>query len=174
MDDLPSEHAPLRMRESRAWALVAWFLLATSLWLSWWRIRFQDPFGTVIDQVDVRHFQDGAPFAHTGAVVGTTVLVALALLVLFIRLAGRSWLHEPPQWRRDLAVTAGLVLLALASCWFWPTGEAVAPRFWGGVVFAANGTGGFEVRAGPGLGWWTGVVAGLCLAMSMWRATSRK
>lgn len=163
------------MRQSRAWALVAWLLAATSLWLPWWRIRFRDLAGNVIDEAHLRHFQDGAPFAETGAIVLTGILVGIALLVLFIRLAARSWLHEPGQWLRDLVVVTSLLIAALLSTWGWPAGESVAPSFWGGVEFTHNQTGdSFSVQATPGLGWWTAAVAVVCMGMSMWRAAIRK
>ena len=171
VDERPTEEASDGLRQSRGWASGAWLLLATSLWLAWWRITFHDPLGNRTDRIDQSPWNHDGVYVVAAATWVTIGLVVAALALLFVRIAGRSWLYEPAAWRRDVALAAGCGGAALASAWWWPAGDPVAPRFWGGVTFELNGTAGdFAVQAGPGLGWWTAALAVACLGIALWRA----
>lgn len=157
MDDGPGASRPL--------AIVALLAAVTSFWLPWWRLTYADtqPY-SVTDAGLFRASEATTAWGPTAS----GVLMAAACGLLFLRLAARSWFHEPPVWRRDLAIAAGLaaagVLLAIA----WP--EAV-PHFWGGRTFEDEAAGArFTETAMPVLGWWCGVVAALSAAAAWWRA----
>ncbi|MEA3202384.1 MAG: hypothetical protein QOI63_50, partial [Thermoplasmata archaeon] len=99
-------------------------------------------------------------------------LAGLALVLLFVRVASRGWAHEPRAWRRDLAIAALLVLLALASAMLWP----LELPFWGGRDYMLeNGTGAeLTIVANPGLGWWLAAVAGAIVAGAWWASRPDK
>jgi hypothetical protein len=151
-------------RPDRTLALLAFLLAVTVLLLPWWRITWDD--GTVTSGDDVSAFRPEPPLTTTWAPWLTGLLCAGAALLLFVRVAANSHLHEPASWRRDLGVSAGLLLLAAASCLLWP---ASTPAFWGGRTYSDGGVTVVE-SAFPGLGWWLAVVAGLLAAVAFWRA----
>jgi hypothetical protein len=153
------------VRTDRALAFVAFLLLVTALLLPWWRVTLDD--GTIASRYDFRAFQPDEPWTTGWAPWVTGILAAAAAVLLFVRLAAGSHLHEPASWRRDLAVAAGLVAAAVVSCLFWP--EAI-PSFWGGRTYhLANTTGPDTTEtAMPGLGWWLALVATGQLALASW------
>lgn len=146
---------------SRRLALVAFLLAVTSLLLPWWRVAWDAGAGAIRD--DVHAFRPEPPLTTTWGPWLTGALVAVAVLLLFVRTAARSDVHEPPAWRRDLRVAAALLLLALLSGMLWP---AAVPSFWGGRTYADNVTDGTRVTETtmPGLGWWVAVLALACVA----------
>ncbi len=155
-----------------ALAPVALFLFITSIWLPWWVVRWTDASGFRYDQVAVRLF--GAPHgvAHAEGPWVTGALVALATLILFIRVAAKSWFHEPAAWRRDLWAAFGFGVAALASTLAWPS---EVPYFWGGRTYAlVNDTAqSFTESALPGLGWWVALVAVLVVGPAAWLSGRR-
>lgn len=165
-DEAPE--APLRLRRAGFTAGAAFLLLATALLLPWWVVSNQVG-GLSTGLAAVYPFGASQAFVHPEAKLVTGLLVAAALALLFLRVASRAWAHEARVWRRDLAVSMLLVLLALASGMFWPLAEAQVP-FWGGRTYLLdNGTGAqLTVAANPGLGWWLALLAGLLLAGAWW------
>ncbi len=153
---------------SRVLAVVAFILVVTSLWLPWWRVTYEDSGGRPYDTQDVGVFGGEHLLAHSWARWVTAALAVGATLLLFVRIAGRSWTYEPGIWRRDLGVAALLCGLALASCLLWPS---QVPSFWGGRTFALdNATGTFSEFAMPGLGWWVALLAALLAGLARWKA----
>ncbi len=155
-----------------ALAPVALFLFITSLWLPWWLVRWTDASGFRYDQTAVRLFGSGQAVAHGEGPWVTGSLLVLATIVLFIRVAAKSWYHEPGAWRRDLWAAFGFGAAALASTLAWPSG---VPHFWGGQRYAlANDTAqSFTETALPGLGWWVAVLATLVAGAAAWTAGRR-
>ena len=151
-------------RADRVLAFVAFLLAATALLLPWWRITWDD--GTVEVREDAFAFRPEDPLTTSWAPHVTGALCVVAVLGLFVRLAANSHVHEPPKWRRDLGLAAGLLLLAAASCIFWPS---ATPAFWGGRTYSDGGIAVTET-AMPGLGWWLAVVAGVLCAGAFWKA----
>lgn len=148
-----------RLAASRRLALAAFLLAVTSCLLAWWRVTWASGGAAVRD--DVRVFRPEEPLTTSWGPWLTGGLVVAALLLLFVRLAGRSERHEPPAWRRDLAVAAGLVGAALLSCLLWP---ADVPAFWGGRTYMVeNVTTEVTETAMPGLGWWVALLAAVLL-----------
>ncbi len=139
-------------------APVALFLFITSIWLAWWTVRWEDATGFRYEEVGVRLFGSGHEVAHNQAPIVTGVLVALGTLILFIRVAAKSWHHEPHLWRRDLWAAFGFGAAALVSVLWWP---AEVPAFWGGRTYElVNDTSQhFTETALPGLGWWVALLA---------------
>ena len=100
----------------------------------------------------------------------TDAFALLPIPFLFVRLAARSFVHEPPKWRRDVAIAAVLMLLALASTALWPVGLP----FWGSAQFPASaGIPAQELSARPGFGWFLGLLCVLLLALAWWLARPR-
>lgn len=154
------------MRSDRALALAAFLLAVTALLLPWWRLTVDD--GTFVTTLDVRAFRPEPPATTTWAPWLTGGLAAAAALLLFVRLAANSHVHEPASWRRDLAVAAGLLVTAAASCLLWP---AAVPSFWGGRTYTDPGTGVTNVETAiPGLGWWLALLAAALVALASWKA----
>lgn len=154
-------HASDEPGPDRNLAAAAFLLLVTSLWLPWWVVTYRDDAGRSYDAIKVHLFEDAAPAVFPVATIVTGVVVAATVVLLFVRLAARSWYHEPKSWRRDLLVSAWLTAAALASGLFWPD---QVPHFWGGRTFQlADAPGSFTETALPGLGWWCGLVALLAL-----------
>lgn len=155
----------------RGLTFVAFLLLITAAWLPWWVVTWKDEAGQVYDRVSVGLFQDGGAAAHQAATMVTGVLLLGTIVLLFVRLAARSWVHEPTSWRRDITIALFLQAAALASALFWPQG---VPSFWGGRTFGledAEGT--FTETALPGLGWWLALLACLLQAVAVYGARKR-
>jgi hypothetical protein len=149
---------------SRRLAIAAFLLAGTSVLLAWWRVTWASGGSAIRD--DVRLFRAEEPLTTAWGPWLTGAFVAAALLILFVRIAARSERYEPPVWRRDLLVAAGLLALALASCLLWP---AEVPAFWGGRTYTAdNVTTEVTETAMPGLGWWVAALATGLAALS-WR-----
>jgi hypothetical protein len=155
------------LRTDRALAFAAFLLTVTALLLPWWRVTLDD--GSMSASEDFRVFRPEEPWTTSWAPWVTGLLAAAAALLLFIRIAGNSHLHEPASWRRDLAVAAGLLAAALASCLLWPD---IVPSFWGGRTYQYDNVTGPATTetAMPGLGWWVAFVALLLAAFASWRA----
>ena len=151
-------------RPDRTLAFLAFLLAVTALLLPWWRVTWDD--GAVELRDDVRAFRPEEPLTTSWAPWLTGGVAAAAVLLLFLRVAADSHLHEPRVWRRDLGVSAGLLLLAAASCLLWP---AAIPSFWGGRTYTDGGVSVVET-AMPGLGWWLAIAAGLLAALAFWKA----
>lgn len=157
--------APARLRRSGLAGAAAFLLLATSLLLPWWVVSNRtDGLGTPLAAIYPLGGDHGV--VHHWAQVATAVLVGAAIALLFVRVASRAWAHEPPAWRRDLAISASLVAAALASGTLWP----LEFPFWGGRTYLLDNATGAElaVAANPGLGWWLAAAAGLALAAARW------
>ena len=161
------EDAPVRT--GRPLAIAAFLLAVTSALLAWWRVTWASAGGAIRD--DVRLFRPEEPLTTSWGPWLTGALVVAAVLLLFVRIAARSERHEPPSWRRDLGVAAGLLGAALASCLLWP---AAIPSFWGGRTLAnetiTDGANATTETAMPGLGWWLALVAVLLLLAARWQA----
>ncbi|HUR25782.1 MAG TPA: hypothetical protein VM327_07205 [Candidatus Thermoplasmatota archaeon] len=155
-------------RADRIFALLAFFLSATALLLPWWRVTLADG-QTATAVADFRLFRPEAPWTTEWAPWLTGFLVVAAVLLLFVRLAAGSHLHEPASWRRDLAIATGLLGAAIASALLWP--DAV-PSFWGGRTYQyENVTGPSTTEtAMPGLGWWLALVATLLAGLASWKS----
>ncbi|MEK6974886.1 MAG: hypothetical protein AABY18_00925 [Candidatus Thermoplasmatota archaeon] len=149
-----------RLLASRRLAIAAFLLAATSLLLAWWRVTWSSGASALRD--DVRLFRPEEPLTTAWGPWLTGAVVAVTLVLLFVRIAARSDRHEPTTWRRDLGVAVVLLALALASCMLWP---ADVPSFWGGRTYEGNITAGEPVTetAMPGLGWWVALTAALLL-----------
>lgn len=159
------EDAPDGLRRSRWWAIAAFLLLLTSVWLPWWLVRYESQ-GVRYDASAAGLFAPVVPVSNEAGPFATGILVVAILLWLFVRVAGRSWLYEAPAWRRDMAIISGATVLALGSAFAWPD---EVPAFWRSHEYAlANATGTFTEEALPGLGWWSALVAAVCLAVAWW------
>lgn len=148
-------------RTGRPLAIAAFLLAVTSLLLAWWRVTWSTGGSAIRD--DVRLFRPEEPLTTAWGPWLTGALVVVAVCLLFLRIAARSERHEPPTWRRDLSVSAGLLAAALASCLLW---SADVPAFWGGRTYSVdNVTTEVTETAMPGLGWWLSLLAvGLLVA----------
>ena len=104
MTERASEEATPGLRRARGWAVVALLLWITALLSDWWQVRFQDTVGNTYDQRAAGPFQPDEVIVQAWGPWLAGFLVAAACLVLFVRVAGRSWLYEPPAWQRDLVV----------------------------------------------------------------------
>lgn len=149
--------------------MAALLFVVTSLWLPWWRITLtvEGAEGGLV--TDTHLWNGSAPEANGWATIVTGILVVAALLVLFVRLAARSFRMEPPAWRRDLTAVVFILVLALASTLLWP---AEFPSFWGGrtTVYEDGSFPPTTETAMPALGWWMAVLAGACAAVARWMA----
>lgn len=149
---------------ARRLGLAAFLLAITSLFLPWWGVTHETDVWTGAESV--APFRPEPPLTTPWGPWATGLLVVVAALLLFLRLAGRSDHYEPAVWRRDLRVCAGLVLAACASALLWP---ADVPSFWGGRTYQVdNVTTVVTEVAAPGLGWWVAAVAGILLLVA-WR-----
>lgn len=148
-----------RLARSRRLAIGGFLLAVTSGLLAWWRVAWTSGGTTLRD--DVRLFRPEEPLTTAWGPWLTGLLAAAAAVLLFVRIAARSERHEPPAWRRDVGVAAGLLGAALLSCLLWP---ADVPAFWGGRTYTAeNVTTQVTETAMPGLGWWVAFAAALLL-----------
>jgi hypothetical protein len=161
----------LRLRRAGFAAGAAFLLLTTALLLPWWVVSNRDPGGTTV-LASVHPLGGDQGIVHHWAQLTTTALVGAAIVLLFIRVASRAWAHEPQTWRRDLAIAALLVLLALASGMLWPN----EIPFWGGRRYLLDNATGAELTivANPGLGWWLAAVAGTVVAAAWWASRAEK
>lgn len=155
------------MRPDRPLALAAFLLAATALLLPWWLVTLDD--GAIAYRYEFRPFRPAEPWTTDWAPWLTGLLAASATLLLFVRLAANSHVHEPASWRRDLAISAGLLVAAVASTPLWP--DAV-PSFWGGRTYHHENVTGPDTTetAMPGLGWWVALVAAVLAALASWKA----
>lgn len=160
------EEPSLPLRQSRAWALAAFFLLVTSLLLDWWVIRNAIQGGPTI-RLGVGPFETADTLVRGWTWV-TGAMVAVVAVWLFVRVAGKSIAYEPDRWARDVKLQAGGVAVALASLWAWSKDLPT----WGGRTYQVNDTAQttVEVSTLPGLGWWCALLALLCLVVA-WRRT---
>ncbi|MGB1585512.1 MAG: hypothetical protein ACPHID_00510 [Thermoplasmatota archaeon] len=169
-DERPTEDAPLGLRRARGWVGAGFIFIVTSIWLDWWQVRYGDDAGNVYDKTGVGPFRFDDIVAHDWGPWLAGFLVAGAAAILFVRLAGRSWLYEPPAWQRDLLIAAALVVVALISTGWWHTSDPLWDGFWGTTRFTPNGTALVgEVATRPGLGWWTAWLGVFCL-LGGWRS----
>lgn len=165
-DDRPLEGAPDHLRRSRSLAVAAFLLLLTSVWLPWWLVRYEGQ-GVRYDQAAVGLFSPQAPLSTQVPYLTAALVIAVAAWV-FVRVAGRSIIYEPPAWSRDLWIQSGVLGAALVSCLFWPD---QVPAFWGGRTYElANATGAFSELAMPALGFWCAFLAFVLLLISSWMA----
>lgn len=154
---------------SRPLAAAAFLLAATALLLPWWALELDD--GQVRQRDAVRPFRPEPPLTTEWGPWLSGLLAAAAVLVLFVRLAAASHLHEPDRWRRDLAVAAAFLGAAAAAALLWPAG---VPWFWGGRTHHDPDTGlSVTESAAPLLGWWLALVAAV-LALLAWTAARRE
>lgn len=143
--------------------MVAWLFTLTSVWLPWWVVRYTDSAGNPYDTGGVLLWRPVDEFTTAWGAWLTGMLVAVLAVWLFVRIAAKSWEHEPRMWRRDLWATAGLASASLISTMFWPDPDNFK-SFWGGVTYRNETTGTwFTQTVIPGLGWWCMIVAFLCL-----------
>lgn len=152
---------------ARRLAAVAFLAAITALLLPWWSVTHTT--GGLLAREEVAAFRPEPPLTTTWGPWLSGILVGVAALLLFVRIAGRSDLYEPRVWRRDLLAGAFLLGAAAVSALTWP---ADVPAFWGGrtlhnatITDGANTT--VEVAL-PGLGWWLVLLAALLLALA-WR-----
>jgi len=144
-------------------AVTAWLFILTSLWLPWWLVRYSDSAGNRYDQLGVWLWRPLAEVTTSWGPWLTGMLAALVALWLFVRVAARSWYHEPAIWARDLWLLAVGAGAALASALLWPDTDNFK-AFWGGTTYSNATTGTwFTETVLPGLGWWCTAVAFLCL-----------
>lgn len=157
------------MRPDRVFAFVAFLLTVTALLLPWWRLTFEDDVG--VQRYDFYAFRPEFPATTEWGPWMTGLIAVGAALLLFVRLAADSHVHEPTVWRRDLAIAASLLALAVASCLLWP---AAFPSFWGGRTYEGESQDLFgpstTVTASPGLAWWLALVAMVLTGAAGWKA----
>lgn len=167
MDDRPVEDAPDHLRRSRDLAVAAMLAVLTAAWLPWWVLE-QASGGTTSSRFAVNLFARSEVTTFMPIVTG--IIVVLAALLLFVRIAGRSIIYEPDTWRRDLVVVGGAWGLALLSVIVWPLREF---GFWGGRRLG-NETVQVVVEQTwmPGLGFWLGIIALVLVAVAAWFARS--
>lgn len=145
-------------------AVTAWLFVLTSLWLPWWLVRYSDNLGNRYDAIGVWLWRPTEEVTTAWGPWVTGMIVAVLGVWLFVRVAGRSWHHEPTVWRRDLGVLAGVAGAALASTLLWPDPDNFT-SFWGGTTYTNTTTGtSFTETVLPGLGWWCTALAFLLLA----------
>lgn len=150
----------------RSLVAVALMCLVSAFWLPWWVVRYADASGAVYETIAPRLFASAPPYSTTVAPNVTGVLVAVVAIALFVRLAGRSWYHEPAAWLRTLIGGAVALLLCLIGSVFWP---AEVPTFWGKHTYELTESGDvFTETALPGLAWWLVLVAIAALAGAWW------
>ena len=157
----------MALRSDRALALAAFLLAVTALLLPWWSVTLDD--GALSYRFDFRAFRPDPPWTTEWAPWLTGLLGAAAALLLFVRLAANSHVHEPASWRRDLVASAILLAAAVASALLWP--DAV-PAFWGGRAYHVENTTGPDTTetAMPGLGWWVAVAALVLTGLASWKS----
>ncbi|MHB8633387.1 MAG: hypothetical protein ACYDBQ_05375 [Thermoplasmatota archaeon] len=156
-------------RLSSPWlAGAAFLLLSTAALTPWWVVAWSDP------QLRVYATQAARPFVAPMDLVWwwapwvTGALLAVAVVWLFLRLAGREWRYSTRTWRRTLEGCLALTVLAVLSALLWPR---ELPWFWGGRSYAlGNGTALWHETALPGWGWWLGLVGAAALAAARWSA----
>lgn len=160
---------------ARRAALLAVGLALVSFAVPWWATRLAGPgYDVPGDQVMV--WRPVADLVHAWAVWTSLGLALAAVALMGLRIAGRSWWHEPNAWRRDF-VGAGILLLGSAALVaFWPmpiqdsTGAVRSVPFWGSLELdAATGD---RLRTMPVLGWWLDLAAAAA-AFVAGRALSR-
>jgi len=163
-----------RLRRSRTAAAAAFLLLVLTLALAWWTAT--DTVGglptTSTYGVWPRAGTQGLSIPVPGAtfVLPSSVAVALpiiaTLLILFVRVAARSWVHEPRSWRRDLWIALALVAASLALALAWPPVGTLGTR----TYAMPDGGGTLTEQVAPGAGWWTALAALALLAAASWMA----
>jgi hypothetical protein len=165
MDPAEPPEPPLRVRRAGFAAGAAFLLLATGLLLPWWVVSNRTA-AAATPLAAVAPFDWGQAIARHLSQLATIVAVALALLLLFVRVASRAWAHEPRVWRRDVGIAALLTFAALLSGLAWP---ADFP-FWGGRTYLLDNATDerLTIVANPGLGWWLAALAFLALAWAWW------
>jgi hypothetical protein len=167
-----SPEPSLRLRRSGFLAGAAFFLLVTSFFLDWWVVS-NSVGGSSTPLASVSLWGDGQGIVHPWARGLTLGLLFGACAILFVRVASRGWLHEPPKWRRDVGVAALFGALALASGMLWPAPiDNLQLPFWGGRdLVLDNGTGQqLTIVANPGLGWFVALAAVVLSAVAWWMA----
>ena len=143
-----ADEVPVPPGAARPLAVVALLLLMTSFWLPWWVVQYESD-TLPSSQEEFFLFRPDDDYT-TWAPIVTGIITVAAGGLMFVRVAGRSWEHEPHAWRRDLGV-AGVVLgMAFLTTLWWP--KAV-PYFWGARAFHLQDAS-FTEEALPGLGWW--------------------
>lgn len=152
------------LAKSRQFAITGFLALITSALLPWWGLTWDNGQTPIRDTVSL--FRPEPPLTTTWGPWLTGILIAVAVLVLFVRIAARSEKHEPLSWHRDLRIALGTVALAIMSALLWPSGVA---SFWGGRTYTfENGTGpSITETAAPLLGWWVAIVGLLALLVAV-------
>ncbi len=153
------------LRRANWFALLAFVLAATSLITPWWGLNatLDGVSGDLVEPVWL--WDQTGEVARVWAQWLTIALLALAILVLFFRVAASSWRHEPARFRRDMGRSTLVLLAACASCWLWP----VEFPFWGSRSYVDNVTGNPSLVSGaPHVGWEIAVVAMLAAAVAWW------
>lgn len=159
------------MRRANLLAGLAFLLAVTALLLPWWSLTASlgGASGELVPPV--RPWGGDGEVTHGWAVWLSTGLVALAAVLLFVRLAAASWRHEPAAFRRHVATASGLLLEACALAWLWP----LEFPFWGGRTYTDNVTSEPTLVAGmPALGWWLAVAAALGCGAAAWLSRGPK
>lgn len=151
-------------RTDRNLAFAALLLLLTAFWLPFWVVRLDDGAGVTTSSFPV--FRPFEPVTTTWAPHLTGAVLVITGLVLFVRLAGRSWYHEPAVWVRSLWAGVGSLVVAAATVMFWPASIPLAIgrrtlRDDEGMVVATE-------TAMPGLAWWLVIAAAVCLGVAAW------
>ena len=154
------------MRADRVAAFAAFVLALTALWLPWWQASWTAGATTVRDPI--HPFRPDPQLTTVWGPWASGLLAGGAAVLLFVRLAASSHLHEPRSWRRDLVVAAALLVAAAALCLLWPSG---VPAWWGGRTYATNGTAPTIVETEmPVLGWYVALAAAALAGVARWQA----
>ncbi len=145
-------------------AFAALLLVITTFWLPFWVVRLQDEGGVTTSAFKL--FAPFAPVTTSWAPVASGVLLVLVGLALVVRLAARSWYHEPAAWRATLAGSAVASLLSVLLLLAWPNS---VPSAWGRRSLQdADGTVIATETTMPGLAWYLALVAAVLLGGAWW------
>jgi hypothetical protein len=140
--------------------------------MAWWTTSYKSTGGTTYPGERVSVFTAQQDVVHASWVWASLACTGVAIILLGLRLAARSWYHEPATWRRDMIVAGVLLVASAALVSQWP----VDIPFWGSHTFAAENTTIAQETVGagaPGLGWYTAILSGL-LALAASRVTDEE
>ena len=146
---------------TRTLALLASLAGLVALALTWWEPSSTGPgYSFSAGHVGLA----GSGLVRATYVWATVACLVGALSLLALRLAARSWFHEPRVWRRDMLAVAALFAVAGALAFAWP----IDAPFWGTRVL--NETTGEALQGRPGSGWFAALGAGLLAMLAALRA----